>query len=111
MHARKLLGLCSLVLFGCGGAVDGGGAKPATRCESGTLRVLGEDLVEVRAEFRPASPPERLLAFSVTPGAWVSPELGYTAFHLYEPTSVVTITTTDVATGEKLCPLWVEALP
>jgi hypothetical protein len=112
MDTGKLLGLCFLVLNACGSSVDGGDRPPqAISCEGGTLRVRGDEITEVRAEYPPASPPERLLAFSTSPGTWISSELDWTAFHLYEPTRVVTITTTDVATGEKLCPLWAEALP
>ena len=101
-----------LALTACGGAsVDVGDQPSASECTGGALRVRGAGIEIVRASYRAASPPERLLAHSVTPAAWVSVESDWTEFHLYEPADIVEVVTTDYATGERLCPLWSEALP
>lgn len=84
---------------------------PTIHCEAGMLTVRGAGIELVRASYPDASPPERLLEHSTTPGAWISVEQDWLEFNLYKPVSIVRIATTDYATGERLCPQWAEALP
>jgi hypothetical protein len=102
--------LLGLLLSACSGhSDDGNHARRA--CVAGELTVLGTEIELVRAAYPAATPPERLLELAVRPAAWVTAELDWLEFHMYEPAGRVVIEATDVATGERLCPLWAEAQP
>ena len=105
--------LVALALFACacGSAVDttpGDGDPAAPTCSEGVLVVEGP-VVRIMARYPEASPPDRLLAHSTSPGMLVIVEAGgWLWFDLYEPVpagGVATIETYDVSTGESLCPL------
>ncbi len=106
---RVAVSLLVLAALGCSGISESRStATGAALCDSGVLTVAGP-LDAVRVRYPAASPPERLLSHSMSPGMWITVEGG--GWLTFKPSAPVlvgekaTIETYDVATGAPLCPL------
>jgi hypothetical protein len=106
---KRIITFIAITLVACGGAVDGTDPSepPTWSCSDGTLVVDGP-VTGIMARYPEASPPERLLAHTMSPGMLVTVEAdGWLAFKPYEPVpagGVATVETTDYSTGKLVCP-------
>lgn len=108
---RAMLVAFALLAMACAGRSEDSDERPdapGERCADGLLVVDGP-VTSILARYPAASPPDRLLRHSTSPGMFITVEAGgWARFDLYEAVAagaVATIETRDVSTGEPLCPL------
>lgn len=102
----------SVFVLACGGesARSVTDSDTGHACVDGSVTIDGP-LVAIMARYPDASPPERLRAHQTSPGLFISVELdGWLRFTTYDHNPIpagssATLTATDVATGEKQCPI------
>jgi hypothetical protein len=106
---RIITFIATVVLVACGGTAEpGGDTDPGWSCSDGALVVDGP-VSRIEARYPAASPPDRLLQHSTSPGMLITAEgEGWVAFELYEPVpagDVATITTLDYSAEAPFCPV------